>query len=437
MAIFVILPTLLSAQGQPKPKTFKLELPVSVKTDTAAFRVFIESPQGKRIKDVSKVTRIQNGATCPDCPTPYGRWQYEFEVFDDTEPTKLVTETICDGKTTVFNGEVLSKGSIRYDTIQATSGGKDTLVTYVLHVIPRLQKKVQEEICFGDTTTVNGRKIWETAVLYYTIPGTGTQCDVDVSHFVKILPQPQKTKRDSIYLGDTLTIKLDSLHQFKVWETQVLQYIIKGLNGHCGDTSVTHLITVLPKPKDNRWYVFAEQDAAYEPGRSPINNDGWTSTTIGVTTSPDGKWIFFAGIGWFPNIDFSIPTELDSLSENPGPDAGWNPCNCKRKEQVFSLHAKIAYTVQVKKLSLFGGTGGFRLSLGYDYAFTVPVDDVSRKEWSLPGALDLQAAVYWQRTVKGGGTVVAELGPTLQALNGSNHAGGQFRLRFVMPAGKK
>lgn len=430
MTIFVILPTLLSAQGQPKPKTFKLEMPVSIKNDTAAFRQFIESPMGKRIKNISKITRIQETAMCPDCPTPYGRWQYEFEMFDDSEPTKLITETICDGKTTVFNGEVLKEGAFRQGKIKSTTGGKDTSYTYFLQVTPKMQQKVEQEICFGDSIMVNGRKISETSVFYYTIPGSGNQCDVDVTHFVKVLPQQQKITKDTLLEGETITI-----NGREIGETQVLQYTIEGLNGQC-DTAVTHLITVLQKPRDNRIHFFIEETAGFEPGSSPINNPFWLSTHLGVTVNHSRRWIWKVGLGWFPSMDFSIPKELTQLSSNPGKDEGWQDCNCDEKRQRFSLHAGIAYSIPFQWKLLSGDTG-IRLSVTGDYALGgPPIEEVKSSQWALPGALDFQPAFFWQKSVKEGSMVIAELGPTLQAINGSNHAGLQFKVRFVMPRKK-
>lgn len=431
MLFCIALPTLTSAQGQPKQKTFRLEMPVSVKNDTAAFRQFIESPMGKRIKDVSKITRIQETAMCPDCPTPYGRWVYEFELFDDSEPTKLITETICDGKTTVFNGEVLKEGAFRQGKIKSTTGGKDTSYTYFLQVTPKMQKIVEQEICFGDSIIVNGRKISETSVLYYTIPGSGSQCDVDVTHFVKILPQQQKITKDTLIQGETITI-----NGREIAETEVMQYTVEGLNGQC-DTAVTNLITVLQKQVDNRIHFFIEETAGFEPGKSPINNPFWVSTHLGVTVNHSRRWIWKVGLGWFPSMDFTIPKELSQLSLNPASDEGWQDCNCDEKRQRFSLHTGIAYSIPFK-LKLFGGDTGIRLSLTGDYALGgAPVDDVKSSQWALPGAVDFQPAFFWQLPLKGGSMVVAELGPSLQALNGSNHAGGQIRVRFVMPAGKK
>jgi hypothetical protein len=345
-----------------------------------------------------------------------------------------VNQSICQGQTFLFDSEQLTTSTVRYKTLKGLNGQCDTLLTFVLSVQPQSTVVLSDSICQGQTFLFDGEQLTTSTVRYKTLKGLNGQCDTAMTFVLSVQPQPTRTVSDTIQEGETYLFNGETL------TASAIRFDTLFSPTGCCDTLVKLELVVLPKPKDYRAHVYVEETVGFEPGSSPINKDVTTVTRIGLTVNPNNEWLFFLALGHFPNWDFNIPTKLDTLSEQPAPDAGWNACNCDKKMQVFSLHAKVAYSIPIRKLNFFGGKTGIRLALSYDHAFNVPVEDVSRTEWAVPGALSFQSAFFWQKTLNGGGTVVVELGPTLQALNGSNHAGGQLRARFVIPViptGKK
>lgn len=429
IAAFVMLSTLLSAQSESKEYIF--EMPVSSKFNTAAFRKFIELPEAKRITGIDTLIRLQQNVCCPDCPQRYKRLVYKFKTIDNSKADsikhqKLVTEQLCYGNTTSFKGEILSTPAVRFDTIRGM--GKDTLITYVLSYLPKIDVLVQDSICFGEYIMFDGEKITKSCVRTKTLPGMNGQCDTSMTYVMKILPQPTKL------LGDTILEGKSVVFNGEVLTKSAIRYdTINGVGAQC-DTIVTFVLVVLPKPIDNRIHFFVEQTVGFEPGVSPINKDLWTSTHVGITVNHNRNWIWKLGLGWFPSLDFNIPNEIQKITAKPAPDQGWNDCNCDEKKQKISAHIGITYNIPIKKLTYKNWISGVRLSLTGDYAFGgPPIKDVKTTDWGLPGQLDFQFAFFTQRELKKGSVFTLELGPTLQFSNGSNHAGVQLRARFVMP----
>lgn len=427
IALFVILSNILSAQSE--SKVYKFEMPAKI--DTAIFNRLIELPEAKRIVGIKKLTRIQKNACCPDCPISYNRLEYIVETIDNKKPQKLVTEQLCYGNTTSFKGEILSTPAVRFDTIRGT--GKDTLVTYVLSFLPKNDVLIQDSICFGENIVFEGEKLSKNAIRYKTLKGENGQCDTSMTYVLKIIPQPTKLLGDTILEGKSVVFNGEVLTKSSIrYDT------ISGVGAQC-DTLVTFVLVVLPKPINNRIHFFVEQTGGYEPGVSPINKDLWTSTHVGITVNHNRNWIWKIGLGWFPSLDFQIPKDPQKVTAKPATDQGWNDCNCDEKKQKFSAHVGIAYSIPIKQLTFFKDwTNGFRFSGTADFVFDgSPVKDVKKSDWGLPGEVDLQFAFFTQKEFKGGSMFVFELGPTLQASNGSNHAGVQARARFVIPTRNK
>lgn len=428
MAIICLsLPTFVLAQFNFTDSSAVFEMPVSVKLDTAAFRKFVENPNGKRIKSIHRVTHNAQGPTCG-----YSRLVYDIELFDDTQPTKLITERICYGKFTTFKGEKLYEPAIRYDTIRSKSGGKDTLVTYIVSFIPLETRIVQDSICYGDTIDVNGERLWKSTVRRRTIPATTIGgCDILETFVLNVLPQPTKTIRDTIEEGQSIVFKHETLSQSAVrYDT------LQSTEGKC-DTILTYILTVLPPKKPPfRMFFFVQSTFGFEPGRSEINRDPWAAFHVGTSGNPDNKWYWKVGLGYYPSFNFRIPKELPVTTTPPEPGKAWNDCDCKDKKDQFSLHAGISYSISLT--GFLGGQAGIRLSATADIALGEgPVKDLPSSQWNLPGAWSFQPAFFAQWSLPGGGTLMGELGPTLQAAPGSNRAGGQFRFRFVMPTNDK
>ncbi len=112
----------------------------------------------------------------------------------------MVDEEICEGTTFDFNGRPLSAAGT-YDTLLRTKNGCDSMVTLNLTVLDILTTDLTDSICEGESIVFDGQMLTQTdTVSFTTISSIG--CDSVVTMYLTVLPINTETVFDTICEGD-------------------------------------------------------------------------------------------------------------------------------------------------------------------------------------------------------------------------------------------
>ncbi len=165
-------------------------------------------------------------------------------------PQPVFSDTIflCAGDSLVINGIVYTQPATVADTLPSTTGGCDTLATYVILLgrTPTLQQNIS--FCSGDTVVVNGVTYTQPDTISYSIPAT-IGCDTLVIVILDYAPQLSLTKTLVLCPGDSINI-----NGIYYTEPAVVTNVIPAISG-C-DTLVTCILDFAPQPTLTRTIAF-------------------------------------------------------------------------------------------------------------------------------------------------------------------------------------
>lgn len=173
--------------------------------------------------------------------------------------TSSISATICEGQTYAFNGLNLD-ASGSYSAVYATSYGCDSLVSLTLTVLPTPHSSVVETVCNGGTFTFNGQVLSESGTYAFTVSnGASNGCDSIVTLSLTIHPPVTPTEINaSICFGESYAFNGSSYGQSGDYVAT-----LPTATG-CDSVVVLHL-TVLPSPVSNIIAAVCQGDS-YEFG---------------------------------------------------------------------------------------------------------------------------------------------------------------------------
>ena len=115
--------------------------------------------------------------------------------------TQSVNQTICQGSSYDFNGQMLTVGGTYIDTL-ITGGGCDSIVTLFLSVTPILYDSINASICTGSTYPFNGNNLG-TAGIYFDTLTALSGCDSIVVLNLTVIEPAFSTLSATICAGST------------------------------------------------------------------------------------------------------------------------------------------------------------------------------------------------------------------------------------------
>lgn len=159
------------------------------------------------------------------------------QVQVDSAIQLLENVTFCPGDSVVINGLAYYGPATVADTLAGVNGC-DTIITYLLTLLP--QPTVNDTILFcpGGSVTIGGTVYTGSAVVTETIPGQGADCDTLATYVLQLLPQPAFTDTISICPGSSVTIGGTVYNQ-----AATVVDTIPGVNGDC-DTIATYVLEI-------------------------------------------------------------------------------------------------------------------------------------------------------------------------------------------------
>ncbi|MBK8194038.1 MAG: HYR domain-containing protein [Lewinellaceae bacterium] len=229
------------------------------------------------------------------------------------QPTASFDLSLCPGASVTIGGEAYTAPDTVTAIIPATGGGCDTLATYNLTLLPYPEGSETLSFCPGGSVTIGGNVYSQTGTVLDTIPATGGGCDSIVTYTLTLLPYPEASESLSFCPGGSVTIGGNTYTQ-----SGTVTDTIPASGAGC-DTIVTYTLSLLPYPERSETIEFCAGETVLIGGNA-YTQPGMVVDTIlasgsGCDTIVNYTLQYITG----PNTSVSITCKEDiSIGTDPG-----------------------------------------------------------------------------------------------------------------------
>jgi photosystem II stability/assembly factor-like uncharacterized protein len=148
-----------------------------------------------------------------------------------------INESICDGESYSFGGQVLQTAGVYTDTL-VNYVGCDSVLTLQLSVLPNSNHQINESICDGESYSFGGQLL-QTAGVYTDTLVNYVGCDSVLTLQLSVLPNSNHQINESICDGETYSFGGQVLQTAGVYTDTLVNYV------GC-DSVLTLQLSVLP-----------------------------------------------------------------------------------------------------------------------------------------------------------------------------------------------
>ncbi len=183
------------------------------------------------------------------CDTIY---TYVFKAW--AQPTATQQIFFCPGESVVIGGQTYAQPGTVQSTIMSSTGGCDTLVTYQLVERPQPTQTIQISFCSGEQVVVGGVAYNDSKTVEVSVPSITGGCDTLVTYLLELLPQPTRTENIGLCPGESVWIGGQAYNQ-----AGVFSFKEPSSQGGC-DSLITYHIEHLPQQtrEETRWFCPGE-----------------------------------------------------------------------------------------------------------------------------------------------------------------------------------
>ena len=123
-----------------------------------------------------------------------------------TLPTRTETISFCPGESILIDGQTYNQSATVIDTIPSVGTGCDTIVTYLLTLLPQPTYTQIIEFCKGDQVSLNNQIYSEPGIVTFAIPSSTGGCDTLATYILQYL-LPDSPVQISIACPDNISIE--------------------------------------------------------------------------------------------------------------------------------------------------------------------------------------------------------------------------------------
>jgi gliding motility-associated-like protein len=150
------------------------------------------------------LTIVREWAVTDDCGNT-ASWMQTITI-EETNSQVIINEDLCPGETVTINGEVYDMAGMYSDTIIGENGECDTILTITINQLGYNNAATSADLCPGESVTING-EIYTTGGTYLdTLTGVGGECDTILTITINELTYNFASITADLCPGDTVTI---------------------------------------------------------------------------------------------------------------------------------------------------------------------------------------------------------------------------------------
>ncbi|GAB4492175.1 MAG: hypothetical protein OHK0019_13550 [Saprospiraceae bacterium] len=191
-------------------------------------------------------------------------------------PYNTASDTIafCFGDSVEINGIFYSEAGVVMDTISGTGGGCDTILTWVLEVLPLNATADTITFCPGSSVALGDSVYSQPTTVTLVLPGANGACDTLATYVLELKSQAVFTDSIAFCPGSSVVINGEIYSQ-----SGIVQDTLPGANGAC-DTLATYVLTLLPQISFTDTITFCPGDTVF------VNGNFFTAAGIYPDTLP-------------------------------------------------------------------------------------------------------------------------------------------------------
>lgn len=193
------------------------------------------------------------------------------------QPTESQTISFCPGESVMIGGQVYTQPGTVQSTIPNPAGGCDILVTYTLEERPNPTRATTIAFCPGESVIIGGISYNQSGTVTSTIPSTNTGCDTIVTYTLVLQQQPARAETLGFCPGESVIIAGQSYNQ-----PGTVVATIPSTNQGC-DTIVTYTLEIIPQPTLSRTLDLCPGESVTIAGQS-YNQSGMVMANLPSTT---------------------------------------------------------------------------------------------------------------------------------------------------------
>ncbi|MCQ2217533.1 MAG: T9SS type B sorting domain-containing protein [Paludibacteraceae bacterium] len=287
--------------------------------------------------------------------------------------TKLV-ETICEGESFSFGGQSLTEAGVYEDKLISASGC-DSIVTLTLILIEKKNTILEESICEGESFLFGGKSLTESGVYEEKLLST-SGCDSVVTLTLTVLEKKETTIEETICEGENFSFGGNSLTTAGLYEDL--------LPSESGCDSVVSLkLTVLTKKVtilDETIY----NDESYTFGEKTLTESGVYEQNLTSESGCDSVVTLNLTVLNIPNPSNCLPIEIaDYMSPNgDGIRDTWEienlTCHPIYSVKIFDRYGKLL----MEYANEYPGWDGYYLDHpmpSTDYWYVISIEDIDKE----------------------------------------------------------
>lgn len=261
--------------------------------------------------------------SCDTVATYVLKWAY---------PTVTQVIPLCPGSSVVIDGVAYTGPDTVVDTLPGPAGACDTILTYVLQVLPQITRNETVAFCPGDTVVIGGTAYSGPDTVSVTIPGAAGACDTLVQYALQALPYPTAFATIALCPGATTTIG-----GLVYGAPNTVTDTLPGLPGAC-DTIVTYALELLPYSTFSDTLTFCAGDSVeiggvFYPNFGTVTDTlpglaGACDTIVSYTLQPATPAPSTVQIGCPPSAGIEVPAGATGGVFLFDPATGLTDCIC-------------------------------------------------------------------------------------------------------------
>jgi hypothetical protein len=227
----------------------------------------------------------------------------------NSQPTLALAHVLCPGQSILIGGQIYNQAGTVIQNLASTSGGCDTIVTHTLEMQAPPSRIETRTLCPGQSVWIDGQSYNQPGTVFANIASTTGGCDTVVKYILEMLPQPVRAETLGLCPGETLTI---AGQQYNLPGIFVVN--LPSIAGAC-DTVVTYTILLRPQPSRSETLSFCPGESVIIAGQTYAQEgdvvENIASNTGGCDTVVTYKLQFLTPAP--SNIALKCPANMTSM----------------------------------------------------------------------------------------------------------------------------
>ncbi len=123
-----------------------------------------------------------------------------------TQPTYAEMLSLCSGESVTIAGQAYNQSGTVIANLASNTGGCDTIATYILEFNPKITRSETIGLCLGESVTIAGQIYTQPGMVIANLASTTGGCDTIATYILEFNPKITRSETIGLCLGESVTI---------------------------------------------------------------------------------------------------------------------------------------------------------------------------------------------------------------------------------------